>query len=115
MKLIVAGTRYFRNYDLLKTELDKLRESVDITEIVSGHCNGADKLGEDYARDHNLPIRLFKADWRVRGKSAGPLRNREMAMYADMVIVFWDGKSKGTKNIIEQARKNGLKIKIITY
>ena len=84
MKVIVAGSRDFKDYALLKEFLDKLvifRSG--FTEIVSGTASGADKLGERYAQEHNLAIKRFPADWEKYGKAAGHIRNRQMAEYAD--------------------------------
>lgn len=105
MKLIIAGKRDFYDYEKLKAEVDKLRKSIEIDEIVSGRCSGADKLGERYAREHNIPVKVFPANWDAYGKSAGPIRNRKMALYADVLIAFWDGESRGTKNMILQMKE----------
>lgn len=105
MKVIIAGTRDFNNYTKLKEELDAYRKSANITEIVSGGCRGTDLLGEKYAKENNIPIKRFPANWEVYGKKAGPIRNEEMAEYADCLIAFWDSKSRGTKNMIETMRK----------
>ena len=72
MKVIVAGSRDFKDYALLKEFLDKLVIfRSDFTEIVSGTASGADKLGERYAQEHNLAIKRFPADWEKYGKAAG--------------------------------------------
>ena len=84
-------------------------------EIVSGAANGADKLGEKYASEKEYSIKQFPADWNKYGKSAGYKRNEEMARYADALIAFWDGESKGTKHMIDLANKYNLKINIIQY
>ncbi len=86
----------------------------DIT-VCSGGANGADKLGERFARDFKLQLRIFEADWGGLGKSAGPVRNREMAEWADTLVAYWDGKSRGTKNMISEALKNGLEVHVFRY
>ncbi len=111
MKVIIAGSRTFTNYDLLKASLAGL----SITEVVSGTARGADKLGEKYAKENNIPIKQFPADWDNNGKSAGFIRNEQMAKYADGCVVFWDGKSPGTKSMINLATKYKLNLKIINY
>ena len=113
MKLIVAGGRTLTDYDLLKRNLDKLF-SYDI-EIVSGTANGADKLGEQWAKENYIPIKQFPANWDLYGKSAGYKRNEQMAQYADTLIAFWDGESKGTKHMIDLAHKYKLKVIVIKY
>ena len=73
---------------------------------------------EKLAKQHHIPITVFPADWDKFGKSAGYKRNVQMAEYAGsgaMLIAFWDGKSSGTKNMIENATKLGLKVHIINY
>ena len=84
-------------------------------EIVSGTANGADKLGEKFAKENGYPIKQFPADWDKNGKGAGYIRNAQMAEYADALIVFWDGKSKGTKHMIDLAKRANLKLKISYY
>jgi hypothetical protein len=108
MKIIIAGSRTYNDYELLKRVCDETLSL--ITEIVSGTANGADKLGERYAKEKGYPIKQFPADWNKYGKSAGYIRNKQMAEYADALIAFWDGKSKGTKHMIDLAKLNNLKI-----
>jgi hypothetical protein len=84
-------------------------------QIVSGGARGADALGEKLAKELDLPCKIFPANWDVYGRSAGYKRNRQMAEYADMLIAFWDGKSKGTEHMINLAREYDLDIEIIRY
>lgn len=116
MKIIIAGSRNFNNYQKLKQECDKFLQDYKNIEIVSGaHYKGADKLGEQYASEKKIKIIKFPADWIKYGKPAGPKRNKQMAIYADALIAFWDGKSKGTKNIIQLAKQRHLKTRIILF
>lgn len=112
MKVIIAGSRDFTNYQFLLDSIYKLDYS-EWTEIVSGGAKGADALGEQFAQTHNLSLKVFPADWNKLGNAAGPIRNKQMAEYADALVAFWDGKSKGTKNMIETARKLGLKTEVV--
>lgn len=107
MKVIIAGSREFTDYNLLKTKIDYMRNNgqFKIDEIVSGTARGADRLGEQYAADNNISVKQFPADWDTHGKAAGHIRNKQMAEYADALIAVWDGKSKGTKNMIETMNK----------
>lgn len=116
MKVIIAGSREFNDSALLFSECDLVlkNRTFDI-EIVSGTARGADRLGEDYAKTRDFSIKQFHADWNKHGKSAGYIRNKEMAEYADMLIAFWDGKSRGTKHMIDLAQEAGLKIKVVHY
>ncbi len=112
MKVIIAGSRTFDDYQTLKKICDHmLSESTNI-EIVSGTANGADKLGEKYAEENGYPITKFPADWNRFGKSAGYVRNEEMAKYADALIAFHVDGSKGTQHMIDLAKKYNLKVKI---
>jgi hypothetical protein len=116
MKLIIAGSRDFTDYQLL---IDTLREegftSNTVTTVVSGCAHGADKLGERWAVSQCIPIARFPADWDSYGKRAGFVRNGEMAEYADACIVFWNGSSKGTKHMADIAkRKKGMRVVVVT-
>jgi len=114
MNIGVVGTRTFTDYDLLKTELDKIK-NIDL--IVSGGAKGADKLAELYAMEHDISIKIFNAEWGKYGRSAGPIRNRKIIESSDYVIAFWDGKSRGTLSSINLAKKilGSSKVKIIKY
>jgi len=115
MKTIIAGGRDFHNYEHFKAALKFLFQNTVPTEIVSGGANGADKMGERYAAEKGIPLKLFPADWNAHGKAAGPIRNEQMALYADALVAFWDSKSRGTKSMIDLARKNGLKVRVVHY
>lgn len=115
MKVIIAGGRTFTDYPMLVKVCDNALSKQTEVEIVSGTANGADKLGERYAMEKGYPINRIAADWDGLGKSAGYKRNEDMAKYADALVVFWDGESKGTKHMIDLAYKYGLKVKIVNY
>lgn len=106
MKTIIAGGRDIHDYQLV---LDAVKESqIHISTVVSGGAKGVDSLGERYANEMNLQLNVFIPDWDTHGRAAGPIRNRKMAENAEALIAIWDGKSRGTKNMIETARKLGL-------
>jgi len=113
IKLIVAGSRSFNDYELLKSKLDYfLSEVTGKIEIVSGTCHGADKLGERYALECGYAIKRFAADWAI-GKTAGFVRNEQMAAYSTHLVAFHDGVSKGTLMMIRLAKSRGLKIRVV--
>ena len=112
-KWIVAGSRTFQNYKLLENKLNEIRDQIG--EIVCGEAKGADTYGRIYAESKGIPIRSFPADWQTYGKAAGFMRNGEMAKYAHKAIVFWDGQSVGTKDMIERMEKLGKEMKIVYY
>lgn len=119
MNIVIAGGRGFDDYNLLKFEVDrslKLYTPEELGEIVivSGTANGADKLGERYALENNLSLIQKPANWSL-GKQAGYLRNAEMADLADLVIVFWDGESAGTKHMIDLTLKKQKRLITVRY
>lgn len=108
MKVIIAGSRNISDMNLVR---DIIRESeFDITEVVCGGCVGVDKCGEQYAKENGIPIIYFYPDWKTLGRAAGPIRNKEMANYAEALIAIWDGSSRGTLNMISEAKLRNLKI-----
>lgn len=117
MKLIIAGSRGFADYDLLEQSVKHfIVDNIEIGElltIISGTAKGADKLGEEFATKHNLPLILKPADWNKHGKSAGYKRNEEMAQIATHCIAFWDGESKGTKHMIDLCKKYNILCHIV--
>lgn len=115
IKLIIAGGRNFDDFNKLCQVCDEFLQDQNDIEIVSGAYKGADLLGERYAAERNHPIKQFPANWRRYGKSAGHKRNIEMAVYADALIAFWDGESKGTKHMIELAEQVGLGVKVFYF
>ena len=131
MKVIIAGSREFNDYEKLYNFCEKVLANQKDIEIVSGTASGADKLGERYAKEKGYKLKEFPAKWtdldatpcsvkydknkKPYNVLAGLNRNEKMAKYADALIVFWNGKSSGTKNMIESATKNKLKIKFYIY
>ena len=107
-RVVVAGCRDYNNYDEAKTFIDfclcDIRKENDIV-IVSGCARGADAIGERYAKENGFCVEKYPADWKTYGKSAGIRRNEKMAKVSDYVICFWDEKSKGTKSMIDYAKK----------
>ncbi len=116
--VIVAGSRSFKDYQLLKQKLDLLlAEKLKSHKlfIVSGNALGADKLGEKYASENDIPIKHFPANWTLHGNKAGYIRNCEMAVIASAAVIFWDGKSKGSKHMITISHDYKLPTRIICY
>lgn len=110
MKTIIAGCRDIFNYQLVEEAVRCCGWTP--TEIFSGCSEGVDQLGEEWAKQHKIVLRRFYADWSIFGKSAGPIRNREMAENAEALIALWDGVSRGTKNMIEEAINRKLLVKV---
>lgn len=100
MKIAIVGSRNFNDYPLLVNILNLFCLP---DEIISGGAKGADTLADNYAENNGIKFTVFKADWNKYGKSAGFIRNRLIVNAADMVIAFWDGESRGTKDTIDKA------------
>jgi hypothetical protein len=119
MKLIIAGSRDFFDSQLVRKELHDFCDCYDVAysdlTIFSGGCRGADEVGERWAREFNVPVKVFKAQWAMHGGGAGPIRNKLMASKADACIVFWNGKSYGTKSMITEAKMKNLILKVVNY
>lgn len=117
-KLIVAGGRDFTEYEWAKREIIRLG-TVELKDfsvsIVCGMARGADALGLRFAQEHKVVVHKFPADWDKHGKQAGHIRNREMGDFADGLLAFWDGKSKGTKGMIDYMRYLGKNVRVIEY
>ena len=114
-RIIIAGSRDFNDYYMVCMAMlnNPWFTTVKDVEIVSGGCRGADTLGERFARENNIKLTIFYADWDRYGKSAGPIRNEQMAKYASeanhgILIAFPLGESRGTRNMIEVAKRYGL-------
>ncbi len=111
-KVIIAGSRDFTDYALLCSFADEVLAGAEDIEIVSGGARGADGLGERYARERGYALKVFPAEWKKRGRAAGPIRNGQMAGYADALIAFWDGQSSGTRDMIRKAEERGLRVQV---
>lgn len=117
MKLIIAGSRTVHpdNVAINGAISDAFGAAtlLRISEIVSGGANGADACGEHYAKAHGLAIKQFPANWDKHGKAAGKLRNREMADYADAALVFWDGMSSGSCDMVTRMVARGKPVRVV--
>lgn len=115
-RVIIAGGRDFDDYEKLAQAMDfYLSKIEDEIVVLCGMCEGADALGYKYAKERVYNVKFYPADWARHGRAAGPLRNEKMAQNADALVAFWDGKSRGTKNMIEFAKQYKLLIRIKTY
>ena len=108
MKLLIAGSRSIKDFDLdpyvpLDTEL-----------IISGGAIGIDTIAEKYADSHNIPKKIIRPNYELYGKRAPLIRNEEMVDMADVVLIVWDGCSRGTKYTEQYARKKNKHIMLVT-
>lgn len=118
-RAVVCGGRDYNNYGRVRLALDPLLQAATNAGyslvIVSGGAKGADKLGELWAQRRGVTLRVVPADWDAHGKQAGFIRNRQMAEIAHLVVAFWDQKSKGTANMIDEANRRKLLLWLYTY
>ena len=113
MRIIIAGCRTFTCYAEAKKTICRdlaLFKSVESFLLLSGGCRGADQLGERFAKEAGWKIEQYLPEWKKYGRAAGPLRNKRMIDHCDAVICFWDGKSKGTRSLIQYAQKSEKKL-----
>lgn len=128
LRAIIAGSRDFDDFPKLMNscidilfKITEQNDDLDKIRIVSGAARGADRLGEQYAKVAGYEVSKFPADWDRLGKRAGYVRNAEMAKFAaadknyGVLVAFWDGKSRGTKHMIDLAEKYGLEIHIVRF
>src|SRR5262245_41522164 len=108
MKLIIAGGRDYHFTEADIATLDALWEQHPIEEVVHGGATGADECGAMWAKSRGIPVKRFPTDWKAHGSAAGPIRNRQMAEYADAVALFPGGR--GTLSMRNEAEKAGIKI-----
>ena len=106
MKIAIIGSRNIKIADFGKY----LPENT--LEIVSGGARGVDTDAREYAEKNNIPLKEFLPDYRRYGRGAPLKRNIEIIEYADKVIAFWDGKSKGTKFVIDNCKKTGKDVEV---
>ena len=115
MKLAIVGSRTFDDYHFFQQSICKKFIIPYIGCIVSGGAKGTDTLAEKFAHAHEIPTMIFLPEWDVYGKRAGFIRNEKIIKYADEVIAFWDGKSRGTKSSIDLAKKECKPMYIIYF
>jgi len=113
MKLAIVGSRTFNNYLFLQRLIRSKFNLLKIECIVSGGAKGTDILAELFADTYGIPKKIFYPDWNKYGNCAGFIRNELIIKNVNEVIVFWDGKSKGTKNSIDIAKRLRKKLYII--
>lgn len=99
MKVIIAGSRDLIN---IADVVDAINHAnIEITTVISGGARGVDSLGEKWAENNGVEVQRYLADWDKYGKRAGIVRNKEMSLVGDALIAVWDGKSSGTKHMID--------------
>lgn len=107
MKVLVCGGRNFDNAKLLETKMNSLGA---ISLIIEGGASGADKLANQFAEIHSIPVQQFKADWHRHGKAAGPMRNQDMLDIGrpDLVVAFEGGR--GTADMVRRSKNANVEV-----
>ena len=118
MRCIVAGSRTITELDVVKDAVVNATFHHQVDEIVSGGARGVDTLAGVVAGMLDLQFTEMPADWERHGRRAGYLRNEEMALYAKEtppggLVAVWDGISRGTKHMIDIARREGLLVHVV--
>lgn len=116
MRTIIAGSRNYTNYAAVRSIMDRCPWTV--TEVVCGEARGADAMGDQWAKERGIVKKPFPADWNRQpdgsyDKTAGFKRNEQMAEYAEACVAFWDGKSPGTRDMIDRALTHGLHLLVV--
>lgn len=119
MKVLVCGDRHWKDRKYLFERLDEMHRLYGFTEIIEGCARGADRLAEEWSEERGIHLSHFPADWDQFGKPAGPIRNRRMLIEGrpDMVVAFHTAlqQSKGTKDMVEIARKAGVQTHVFPH
>jgi hypothetical protein len=102
MKVIIAGSRSINDYKSIGQAIKA--SNFNITEVVCGCAIGVDRIGQTWAIANGISVKEMPADWNRYGRAAGPIRNAQMADYADAAIIIWDGKSPGSLNMIKEIK-----------
>lgn len=116
-KIAVIGSGTFEDYEMLARILDKNAPKIKL--IVSGAIRGADTLATQWATERGVPYLVMPARWKdengAHDRGAGFRRNRELIAYADVVLAFYDGESRGTKHSIEIAQQLNKPLKVFNF
>ena len=106
MKIAIVGSRSIQEINVEPYVLES-------DEIVSGGAKGVDRCAANYAKEHGLLLTEFLPQYERYGAAAPIIRNKQIVEYADRIIVFWDGKSKGSLSVIQHAKKLGKPCEVI--
>lgn len=118
IKLAIVGRRNFKQPKVLYKIVDQLVKEQDynVIEIVSGGASGVDSYGASYGQYHQIPVKIFPAEWEKYGKSAGYKRNVLIINECDVCIAFWDGDERGgTYHDIKLCRESNKPCWIYNY
>jgi len=115
MIISITGSRSFTDYTYFTEKVNSFLQDKEVTCVVSGGASGTDALAKKYCDEKNIKILELLPDWKQFGKSAGIIRNKKIIDQSDFNIIFWDGKSKGSKFNIDYCKKNNKGIEVVLY
>jgi len=115
MRILVCGSRAWTDELIIMRELAQFARAFGVEVVIEGGASGADAIGKRAATKLDIPVLTFPADWKRHGRAAGPIRNKQMLDEGkpDQVLAFWDGRSRGTNNMIEISRSAGIPVKVV--
>lgn len=118
MILLCCGDRHWSNKRKIEKEFDRLERKHKIELVIEGEADGADRLAREVAEDRGIPVCGFFANWTYHQRAAGPIRNASQIkfIHVDLVLAFHSSisDSRGTANMVNQAKKKGIKVRIVT-
>ena len=113
MKTVIAGSRGITDYEYLCKCMKELDFSPTL--VISGGAKGVDSLGEWWAQERGILVKVYPANWSKYGCASGHIRNEEMAKVCDAIVVIWDGRSPGSKGMISLGLKYKRIVKVFNY
>ena len=110
LRLVVCGGRNYDCWDVMWGALNVIHSGRGIAAIIQGGARGADELARSWAKNRNIPVETYPADWKQHGRAAGPIRNGVMLAESkpDGVVAFPGGR--GTADCVKQAEAAGIKV-----
>lgn len=115
LKIGIVGSRTFEEYTAMSNYIKEKINLDDYNTVVSGGAVGADNLAERFARDNSLAMVVHYPEWNRFGNNAGFIRNSKIVEESDVIFAFWDGRSRGTHDTIDKAKRMGKPIHIFTF
>lgn len=113
MRVIIAGSRTIHDYAVIEQAIDE--SGFDMSTVLCGMCKGVDLMGKRWAEESATPVEEYPAEWDQYGLRAGPIRNGLMVAAADVLIAIWDGRSRGTVDVIKQALDYPIPVYVVTW
>jgi len=115
VKVLVCGSRDFANPFTVSLAIDQRMSELPVpTHVIHGAAPGADRIAAEAAERHGHNVQPFPADWETHGRRAGVIRNVQMLdEKPDLVIAYWNGRSRGTAHTVREARRRGIPVEVI--